>query len=132
MATNALAWRRFVKKNSLSTHHSILLVTEITINLHMGPLQGKICPFLMVEYRGLPFLRVVTLVAIRVVRPWELACVNIFVTSRTAYGGCAERHFVDLSSRLAWLVTILALHFDVGAEEREGSLRMVEARKIGP
>ena len=104
-------------------------MTFVAPHIRMASLQGEMGPRVVVEDRGNPALRSVTIRTSRLSDFHKLACVRIFVTILTNLRRTLELY---LLRRHRHFVTIAAFDSPVRAEEREFGFGMVEAVDVCP
>ena len=98
-------------------------------NIRVAPLQGEMGPRVVVESRGNPSLRIVTIRASRLPCLGKLACMRIFVAILTNLRSALELH--RLRSHRHFMA-ITALNGPVRAEQREFRFRVVESIDVCP
>lgn len=84
----------FINDYRLVSDHPRLRVTFVAGNLRMASLQREMGPRIVVEDRGNPTLRIVTIRASSLSSFRELACMGIFVTIFTNLRCALELHFL--------------------------------------
>ena len=79
MTGSAFLWGRFVEENGLAFNGAGQLVTSVTANVLMRPLQWKFGPLVVVKKRWLPLPAVVALGTWRDSALGELPTVNVLM-----------------------------------------------------
>jgi hypothetical protein len=132
MACIALFRGGAVEKNGFPGHRSYQFMATFAARIAMRALQSEGGPLVMVEQRRLPFCAVVTFRARRRSRSRELRAVDVLVACLAFRGCCLEIRVDQIDFWIRRPMAANAGSGQVSAEQREGGLRMVEAREFFP
>lgn len=122
----------FVEENRLAGDELRELVTISAANILVRAAQWKIRPPIVIEKRGSPLYGVVAVGAVGDFALGKLLAVNVLVAIFALRRRCLEIHVDQLSLQVRRLVAVCAGGGAVGAQQRERSPRVIEAREFFP
>jgi len=132
MTGGAFLWRGFVEEYSLAFDRAGQLVASFAANILMSSLQWKRSPLVMVKQRWLPLCTVVTLGARRDRSLGKLSTMDVLVAFLTSRRRGFEVHIDQTRLLIGWLVAIHACCGPMRANQRKGSLGVIETCQLLP
>ena len=126
MTGRAVLWGGSVEEHGLAFDGACQLVTCVTTNVLVRPLQWKVSPLVVIKQRWLPLCAIVALGARRDSALDELPAVNVLM----ALLAFRRRRFkVDIDQAGFLVGRLMAVHASGGAmraKQREGSFGVIE------